>query len=93
MATGQSSSETTQDHDRIRHWIEQRGGRPAIVKGTQSKGASAGLLRVKFDESEDNLEDVEWDEFFDTFDDNGLTFLYQETIEGNQSRFFKFIRQ
>lgn len=88
-----SSAEKTQDHDQIRHWIEERGGKPAVVKDTQNNDSGAGLLRVKFDDSEENLEDVSWDEFFDTFDDKDLTFLYQNQIQGNPSRFFKFIHE
>lgn len=90
MATG-SSAERTQDHDKIRQWIEERGGKPAVVRDTENNDEGAGVLRVKFDEKEEDLEDVEWNEFFETFDDKNLTFLYQEEIQGNKSRFFKFI--
>lgn len=91
MATG-TSAERTQDHNTIRQWIEERGGKPAVVKATENNDDGAGVLRVKFDENERDLEDVGWDEFFDTFDDKNLTFLYQEQIEGSKSRFFKFVR-
>lgn len=92
MASTGSSSETTQNHDKIRNWIEERGGRPPLSKHGK-QGRRCWPAARKFDESEENLEDVEWDEFFDTFDDSHLTFLFQANFEGNQSRFFKFIRQ
>lgn len=87
-----SEAKKTKDHEVIKEWAEERGGRPAIVKGTEAKGDEGGVLRVKFDENEDNLETVEWDEFFETFDERDLSFLYQEEVKGgNQSRFFKFV--
>ncbi|EAR53131.1 hypothetical protein OG2516_11726 [Oceanicola granulosus HTCC2516] len=83
-----SSSETTTDHDTIRKWAEDRGGRPSRVKQT----GEGGLLRIDFGEPEENLEEIDWDEFFRTFDDNKLAFLYQEkTSDGSTSRFNKFI--
>ncbi|MBV9349705.1 MAG: hypothetical protein JO026_03060, partial [Patescibacteria group bacterium] len=37
--------------------------------------------------------EISWDEFFRIFDDRGLLFLYQEeTANGEQSRFCKFVR-
>lgn len=86
-----SAAKTTKDHGKIKEWIEERGGRPAVVRGTEDNGEGAGLLRVKFDEQEENLEDVDWEEFFDTFDEKDLAFLYQEEIHGKESRFFKFV--
>jgi hypothetical protein len=92
------AAEKTRDHNTIQRWVEARGGHPAVVEGTAPSHNSdqqqgAGLLRIKFDESEKNLKDISWEEFFETFDDRGLTFLYQKEIEGQQSRFFKFIRE
>ncbi len=87
-----SQSATTRDHEKIRQWVEERDGKPAVVKDTESRGDGTGLLRIRFDDAENDLQDIEWQEFFDTFDDKDLTFLYQESIDGSQSRFFKFVR-
>lgn len=87
-----STSETTTDHDVIKRWVESRGGRPAVVEGTEDKEGE-GLLRVEFRHA-DNLDDIDWDQFFRTFDDRKLAFLYQgKTTDGRQSRFFKFVRR
>jgi hypothetical protein len=96
MAKAKASHEsnTTTDHDGIRKWVEERGGRPAIVKGTE-KGDSA-LLRIDYPgySGADTLEEIEWDEFFEIFDDNQLAFLYQnETEDGGKSRFSKFVNR
>ena len=50
------------------------------------------MLRIDFDEAEENLAETSWDEFFETFDANGLAFLYQDnTASGRKSRFNKFV--
>jgi len=92
MATSHDAKQTT-DHDQIRHWAEARDGRPATVKGTAERGDDAGVLRIAFSDDED-LETIEWNEFFDKFDQEGLAFLYQdETKDGGRSRFFKLVER
>lgn len=86
-------SETSTSHDVIRNWADRRGGRPATVKGT-ADDEHAGILRIDFGPKEDRLEEIEWDEFFDKFDEAKLAFLYQEkSADGKLSRFHKFIRR
>ena len=90
-----AESKTTTNHDEIRQWVEERGGRPATVKGTE-KGDSAGLLRIDYPgfTGEDTLEPITWEEFFKAFDENKLAFLYQEeTKDGKESRFSKLINR
>jgi hypothetical protein len=89
----EQSSRTTTDHDVIRRWAEERGGIPASVEGTAG-GDDAGLLRIEFREADGDLEQVDWDSFFRTFDDRQLAFVYQDrTADGEVSRFNKFIRR
>lgn len=92
-----SSATKTTDHDEIRKWIEERGGSPARVdaKGHKQGG---GILRVDFKdpdgEEDESLEHIDWDSFFQTFDDNGLAFLHQDkTADGKLSRFNKFVNR
>ncbi len=87
-----ASAKRTQDHETIREWVEEREGKPAIVRATHHTEEGNGILRVKFTDDEEDLEDVGWEEFFETFDNNDLTFLYQDD-PGGESRFFKFIRE
>jgi hypothetical protein len=96
MAKAKTSheSKTTTNHEEIKKWVEERGGHPAIVKGTE-KGGSA-LVRIDYPgfSGEDRLEEIEWDEFFEIFDENKLAFLYQdETADGEKSRFSKFVER
>ena len=86
------TSTMTTDHDTIRRWVEERGGRPATVKGTGN--GEAGILRVDFPRrgDDESLQEVSWDEFFEKFDKENLAFVYQEkTADGEKSRFSKFV--
>jgi hypothetical protein len=87
MATGASEARSTTDHEEIRNWVEERGGHPAKVKGTE-------LLRIDYPgfSGEDTLEQINWDEFFREFDKNNLAFLHQDkTKDGKLSRFSKLV--
>jgi hypothetical protein len=81
----------TTDHDVIRSWADERGGRPATVAGT-GRGATLGVLRIDFPSGgrSANLREVSWDDWFQTFDERRLNFIYQEErSEGQQSNFFR----
>jgi hypothetical protein len=93
MATASAESKVTTNHDEIRRWVEERGGRPARVKGT-GDDESPGVLRIDYPgfSGEETLEPITWEEFFKAFDENNLAFLYQEqTKDGEISRFSKLI--
>ncbi|HWC12002.1 MAG TPA: hypothetical protein VG455_12350 [Acidimicrobiales bacterium] len=90
-----SDTRTTTDHDEIRQWVEDHGGSPASVRGTES-GDQAGVLRIDFPggTGEDRLEHISWDEWFDKFEDSKLVFLYQEQkASGEDSTFFKLVER
>ena len=82
-----TQAKTTVDHDEIRKWAEARGGRPSLVR-TDGEG---GILRIDFQEPDENLESISWDEFFEIFEERNLAFLYQEEISGHKSRFNKLV--
>ena len=80
---------TTTDHDTIRKWAEARGGRPARVADT---GEAGGILRIDFREPDEGLEEIDWETFFDIFEDRGLAFLHQDETAGDEvSRFNRFV--
>jgi len=90
-----SKTRTTIDHDEIRRWVEQHGGKPAVVKGTNG-GDDLGVLRIDFPggADEDQLEHVSWDAWFRKFDEENLAFVYQEQkASGEDSTFFKLVRR
>jgi hypothetical protein len=84
-----SQANTTADHDEIRRWAEERGGRPSVVRTARRKG---GILRFDFGEDDEKLEETSWEEFFRIFDDSGLAMLHQDQVaSGETSRFFRFV--
>jgi hypothetical protein len=90
-----STTKTTTDHDEIRRWVEEHGGKPAVVRGTGSDD-DPGILRIDFPggAGEEQLEPVDWDEWFRKFDAAGLAFLYQEEkASGDDSTFFKLVKR
>ena len=59
-------------------------------------GNGGGILRIDFPggAGEEELEHVDWEDWFRTFDENNLAFLYQERkASGKDSTFFKLIRR
>lgn len=87
-------AQATTNHDKIRSWVEARGGHPAAAKTTRRAQSPGGLLRIDFGPEEKDLEEIGWDEFFKAFDGNELAFLYQDkTADGDISRFFKFVER
>ena len=68
-------SKTTQDHDEIRQWAEQRGGKPAEVASTERSGET-GIIRLMFPSAphhnDGSLKEISWDDFFEKFDKSGL---------------------
>lgn len=80
----------TRDHGAIQAWAEARKAQPATVKGTRH-GDHLGVLRFDFPGyGGDTLEHVSWDEWFATFDERKLNFIYQEhRTDGRMSNFFR----
>lgn len=90
-----SESKKTTDKSAIKRWAEERNGVPAFVKGTE--GGADGVLRIHFPENSDSKEsfdEVDWEQFFDSFEKNKLAFLYQEEKQnGENSTFHKFVNR
>jgi ferritin-like metal-binding protein YciE len=90
-----NTGNTTTDHDEIRQWAEERGGKPACVQGTGAKG-DIGMLRLEFpgkpNAKDAKLQPISWDDFFEKFDERGLALVYQaKTARGQKSNFNKLV--
>lgn len=88
-------AKVTTDHEVIKKWAEDRGGKPAAVKGT-GKGDDPGVLRIDFPgyTGEESLQQITWEQFFDKFEKEHIAFLYQEETEDKStSRFSKLINR
>lgn len=90
-----STSKKTTDRDTIKRWAEKRKGVPAMVRGTES--GNEGVLRIHFPQAsqqDEAFDQVDWEQFFDIFEQKNLTMLYQEEKEnGEQSTFHKFVNR
>ncbi len=77
------ASRNTRSHEEIQQWAEAHGACPSIVSRT------GGMLRFEFDpERAQELTPVDWDDFFQVFDEKGLELVYDDKPE---SRFHKFV--
>jgi hypothetical protein len=82
-----SDTKTTTNHEEIRRWAEEHGGRPARVRDTD-------ILRIDFPggTGDDELEEISWDQWFEIFDRSNLAFLFQERkADGEDSTFHKLV--
>lgn len=88
-------SHITTDHETIRQWAQERGGKPAAVKSTR-KGDETGIIRIDFPgySGEQSLEEISWEEFFEKFEDANLALVYEEeTASGERSNFNKLVKR
>ncbi len=88
-------AKTTRDHGIIRRWVEERGGRPAAVKRTRGRDDVSPLcIDLPGYSPRESLEALDWDDFFDRFEQHGLAFLYEDrTHDGELSRYSKLVRE
>lgn len=83
----------TTDREEIKQWVEERGGFPARVKRTGGAD-DPGIIRIDFPgfSGEDTLERIDWETWFEAFEENELAFLHQdETEDGQMSHFNKLV--
>jgi hypothetical protein len=88
-----ASARALTDHDQIRGWAEERGARPACVRGTGTDG-DAGILRFDFPgfTGAETLEEISWELWFEAFERNQLALVVQdETASGSRSHFNQLI--
>ncbi|WP_182873816.1 MULTISPECIES: hypothetical protein [unclassified Microbispora] len=80
----------TTDHEVIRRWAGDRDATPATVPGTEHEGRP-GVLRFDFPGyGGEDLKHISWDEWFRTFEERRLDFVYQEhRKDGSPSNFFR----
>ena len=74
-------AETTTDHNAIRKWAEGKGGKPAAVDRTHTKG-DVGIIRIMFPKNPQSehhsLVEISWEEFFEEFEKKQLALIYEK---------------
>ena len=70
----------TTDWKVIKRWVEERGGRPAIVKARSRGDYIAAPPRIDFAQyrSAGIFQRLSWEDFFKKFEEKRLAFVYQE---------------
>jgi len=94
-ASSAAAATKTIDHEEIRRWVEERGGKPVCVRGTGGDG-DTGLLRIDMPgyTGADKLAPISWDEWFGKFEEKNLALLYQDkTKGGRKSNFNKLVER
>lgn len=81
----------TRSREVVEDWARRRNAEPAAA--TRGDDGRARVLRFDFQGGPDKggreLEHISWDEWWQTFEDRGLVFVYQEKkSDGNDSNFF-----
>ncbi|GAA0361236.1 hypothetical protein NE235_21975 [Actinoallomurus spadix] len=80
----------TTDHEVIRQWAETRGAHPATPPGSEYEGRPGRLLLDFPGYGGQDLQEISWDDWFETFDERRLNFIYQEhKADGSTSTFFR----
>lgn len=71
---GEEDVVVTEDPEHIQDWIEEHGGRPAKVDepGTDTR---LGII-FEDEDSDENLKEISWEEFFEIMDGKDLRFVY-----------------
>lgn len=84
---------TTLNHEEIKNWISQRGGRPVVVEEQKSEGP-VSFLSVEFDDKETSgvvKEELNWKRFFEVFEKKMLAFQYDEEEGEKSGKNFRFV--
>jgi len=89
-----SGSRITTDHDEIREWVDEHGGRPVRGPVLSAEG-QYGTIEIDFSggRADRSLEPVDWDEWFRIFDDDQLALLIRDEDQGGDTRLFELVRR
>jgi len=88
-------SKTTDDHEAIKKWVEDRYGAPALIGGIVPEEGGGEMLRIDFRDSSDGpLNETSWETFFEIFDENNMLFVYRdEPEEGEKNKFYEIVNK
>lgn len=87
------------DHDEIKKWAENLGGKPAIIDDTDAGGDEIGI-RIDFPGKKDEVmlsarpvtHDITWQRFFEVLESKDLAFMHtNEDKPDNPSMAYKFV--
>ena len=77
-------SKTLTNHEEIKNWADKNDMKPATVRDTNESNDTSLLRFTSGDE--ENLHDINWEHFFELFEQNKLALIVED-----DSKFNKFI--
>ncbi len=91
-----SPMDTTVDHEEIAQWTATHGGKPQKIEAPGVPDTPG--IRIDFpgpgdEEMLSDLKkgsDISWKEFFEIFESQGLTFMYDKAAQGDPSLSYRF---
>lgn len=86
-----SDSKKITDHDEIRSWAKKTKGKPAMVTDTEDGKGGPGILRFDHGRDNEGLETIDWDRFFEVFEEQKLALLIDAS--GDNPNFNKFVHR
>lgn len=70
------------DNDEVRTWVEDHGGVPVVLKGVVEGGEeSPDMLHLAFGKISPDMEEMDWEEFAERFENEKLALAYDEDRE------------
>jgi len=82
----------TTNEDEIRGWIEERGGVPVLVAGVEENGKeSPEMLHIAFGPLVPDMEEIDWEEFFERMENQQLALEYDDEAPRGQVPDFEFV--
>ncbi len=77
------------ERSEIQSWVEEHGGAPGIIKGTDESDEEGGeMLYIIFGNAGRDMEVIDWDEFFDRFENENLALVFDDELPPSEFRFF-----
>lgn len=84
----------TVNYETIRAWVEEHGGKPAIVRGVPEgeESGGTGILEIAFGGlAREEFEPISWEDFFGRFESGNFAFVYDEQAPPGQAGEYKFL--
>lgn len=82
----------TTSEEKIRSWIEEYGGVPVLVKGVEENGKeSTEMIHVAFGPLLPEMEEIEWEEFFERMENEQLALEYDDSAPRGKIPDFEFV--
>jgi len=87
---GSKHSVATINHKEIKAWVDDKNGRPAIVKD-----GSNGDIQIDFSNNDDGrlLKQISWEEWFKIFEEHAFAFQYTRHNSTTKSESYRLVKR